>query len=270
MKITEKAFKTLSTKICNIDLISSISEYQKYIEYFQNRWGRALWFRGVANSSYKLIPKIYRKKIWKYDSICAYDITNQFIHRAKGHLPNSTAFEKWEWYQIMQHHGLPTRLLDWTEGHLIAMYFALRYCSADSKPCVWVLCPYNLNYIVTKDDSIFYTDKTTRDEDDKVIDNYISDRTKLPDYPIAIYPPHVDKRLSVQKSCFTVHGKIKHGFETLYKKHDKFKLVQLKFDGSKAVDLRNALIDAGITEATLFPDLEGLARELMYEFDMAI
>ena len=96
----------------------------------------------------------------------------------------------------------------------------------------------------------------------------ISDLSDLPNYPIAIYPPYVNNRLSAQKSCFTVHGSMKSGFETLYKKNPKLRLVQLKIDGSKAIDLKDKLISAGITETTLFPDLEGLARELRYGFQM--
>ena len=175
MRITNKAFRKLATKTYNVNPISSISEFQRYIEYFEDQWDNELWFRGISNSSYKLIPSIYRKKIWDYDSQTAYDIANQFIHRAKGYLPNATTINKWEWYQIMQHHGLPTRLLDWTEGHLIALYFSLTNLSKDSKPCVWVLHPYNLNYLSAKDDSVFFTDVTTRDEGDIIVDKYISD-----------------------------------------------------------------------------------------------
>jgi hypothetical protein len=51
----------------------------------------------------------------------------------------------WEWYFLMQHSGAPTRLLDWTEGALIALYFAVRNKLDATDAAVWVLDPWSLN-----------------------------------------------------------------------------------------------------------------------------
>lgn len=52
---------------------------------------------------------------------------------------------EWEWYFMMQHFGTATRLLDWTEGALIALYFAVRSNDGSDDAAVWVLDPYQLN-----------------------------------------------------------------------------------------------------------------------------
>lgn len=272
MIIKKDSFIKYSSKMVNRELISSVGEYQDYINYFHKLWGvdTTLWFRGVSNSKYKLVPSIYRNKVWAYDADLAKDMVNSFIHRARGYLPNAHLIGKWEWYQIIQHHNMPTRLLDWTSGYSIALYFACRTAIAEmsTTPSVWILNPYYLNELSKKQMVIFYTDKLTRDSEDSVVDEYLFDNHELPKYPIAIIPPYVNERMSSQKSCFTVHGKVKFGFEELYKKNKSFELVQLQISKKAAYGIKHDLVESGITEGTLFPDLEGLARELRFDFEM--
>lgn len=269
MKIREDSFLRYSWKYANKELINSIGEYQVYINYFLQKWGERLWYRGISNSTFKLIPSIYRKKVWAYDFNQAKDIFNNFVHRARGYLmPDSIG--KWEWYQIMQHHNLPTRLLDWTEGSLIALYFSCRFPNLRSIPSVWILDPYSLNKISSKKEMIFYTDSLTRDTEDSIVDDYLNDDVEMPEYPIAIIPPYINKRMSSQKSCFTVHGENKFGFENLYRNNKTFNLVQLRISSTAVNKIKKELVNAGISESTLFPDLEGLAREIRFDFDMEL
>ena len=51
----------------------------------------------------------------------------------------------WDWYFVMQHYGAPTRLLDWTEGALHGLYFALRNNYGYDDAAVWVLNPWKFN-----------------------------------------------------------------------------------------------------------------------------
>jgi len=268
--ISKTYFKKGTDKSYNVNLITSFDEYSQHIELLQKAWGMyKLWFRGVDQSQYKLQPKIYRKTMWKYDKGLAQNITNYFIHKAQGFIEPSGGKTKWEWYQIMQHYGLPTRLLDWTEGYLIALYFAIRNLNNVSTPCVWILNPNDLNHSSVGNPTTFFTDPVTREKDDKIIDDYLDDDLgKMPKYPIAISPPYVNERMTAQRSCFTVHGWVKDGFTALYKSFQQFDLVQLRIRTKSAETIRNQILRAGINEATLFPDLEGLARELKDEFKM--
>lgn len=272
MKISRTKFNKKLYFLENSTFISSLGEYQDYIGYLDKSWSpdSELWFRGVSDSRFDLVPSVYRKNVWDYDEEVAKDFANDIIHHAKGHLSNAHLIGVWEWYQIMQHFNVPTRLLDWTSGHLIALYFACRYAEVKqvSVPSVWVINPFDLNGLSLKISSIFYTDKLTRDKQDNVVDKYLFNSTKLPEYPIAILPPYVNERMSTQKSCFTVHGTFKNGFVELYKKNKSLELAKLKISPTKAYQIKCDLVSAGITEATLFPDLEGVARELRFEYKM--
>jgi len=78
-----------------------------------------LWFRGHSEYSFKLLPSILRKK---NESINEQAIYNEFIRRYPNH--SLTHRDSIEWLTLMQHYGMPTRLLDWTSNLLVALYFA--------------------------------------------------------------------------------------------------------------------------------------------------
>ena len=264
------SFKKSQNHLTNEVLIESLSEFIKYASFFNDHWNdEYIWFRGVAKSKHKLIPYIYREDTWEYDDCEADNLIEEFIHKAKASISVQRHIDKWEWLHIMQHHGIPTRLLDWTEGSLLALYFALRNPSNISTPCVWVLNPCDLNNYSKDREVIYYSDPITREEGDKVIDDYFYDSKNsndLPDFPIALFPPYSNKRMTAQRSCFTIHGAIKDGFEVLMKNYEEFNLFKLRIKTSSSQKILQDLNSAGINEASIFPDLDGLSRELKSQY----
>jgi hypothetical protein len=95
-------------------------------EWFSQEPSWGPWFRGHASADWKLSPKLYRYGSPKRGiRVIEDEIRQEFIIRAPS-LTETGPQNTWEWHFTMQHSGAPTRLLDWTEGALIAAYFAVR------------------------------------------------------------------------------------------------------------------------------------------------
>jgi hypothetical protein len=167
----------------------------------------------------------------------------------------------------MQHHGCPTRLLDWSDSILVALYFAVMndiHMREDGE--IWCLHPGALNLHATGhfgiegDDS---ADVTTLAADaTKEFDpsgEQKSETELLPEYPIAIAPSLWFRRGVNQLSRFTIHPKPGQGRkieETLSYPN----LVRYLIPNRKKQELKDVLCFLGIRPDTMFPDLDGLSH----------
>lgn len=221
-----------------------------------------VWFRGQANAAWELRPKLYRTGK-NYDED---EIRTEFKLRGvqligEPHVPKDDR----EWYFLMQHFGAPTRLLDWTDGALIGLYFAIKSQTRYREAAVWMLDPVWLNRKVL----------TKLDENNHIsgilLPHWKEAEAWFPEpfeqalyvaYPVAIDPPHVARRVSVQRSRFTVHGKSKSGLDILARRLPKGRLVKFLIPQNLVRAILKDLETCGIVETSVFPDLDGLSREL--------
>jgi hypothetical protein len=255
--------------------VQTLSEFVSAVATLRSQWFDeedpwGPWFRGQQRDSWGLLPKILRaygnyKRI-KKDRI-EDEIREEFAARAPV-LSDAPAagINRWNWYFHMQHFGAPTRLLDWTEGAHIALYFAVRDNPEYYDAAVWVLDPYELNRLVTgREEVIPPSEPDTADRDRRLVDPWLPERfargTMIPDKPVAVYPTHITRRISTQRSCFTVHGSDPAGLDKLHGNRVQV-LAKITIPSFRVRSIRKEFETQGIDEVTVFPDLDGLGRAL--------
>lgn len=258
--------------------IESLTELISAIEYDLKQWNMpecsAPWFRGQSSIKYELIPSIFRKT--KGGTLIDEQIISRLFRKragALGNVPESADKQSEQlhdqWLYLMQHVGVPTRLLDWTESALVAVYFAVHKLP-ETDSVVWMLNPLELNRIAigraalpaSYDDDVWSCFRSAYSE------RYIPNKL----YPIAILPKHSHPRMAAQRSCFTIHGAKQFSFEEMFIdtliENGFLRKYIINQSSNKRILKELGLL--GIKHATVFPDLDGLAVELKMEFGGSI
>lgn len=251
-----------------------MSQWSQFLHQVQNHLDELAesgcdmpFFRGHSDHRWKLLcglgrqpPEDFKKQ--NLESILYYD----FMSLGGGLLGKQA--DSWDVLFAMQHHGLPTRLLDWTTTFAAALYFALRpylfirnFPDLESfpiQPCVWILDPFELNRMEQRDPAVAnpYTDF-----DGTYQENFIEESTSLGAKAVAIFPPQHTPRQSAQRSVFTLHSELFKPLDEI--SSDALRKFEVPIDATR--EAISFLTLAGINEFSIFPDLDGLARHLKNE-----
>jgi hypothetical protein len=157
------------------------------------------------------------------------DGTDEFKQLAKPFLL-SIPIDDWEWLAVAQHHGLATRLLDWTLNPLVALYFAVG-TSSHAK------------------DGIVFCVSSGGDPAPRNVDPLELGQA------VVFYPPHISSRIPAQAGCFSVHPDTSR--EPGFGFHGAYHVIMIPRNAKQRVLIELARL--GITRATLFPSLDGAA-----------
>ena len=227
------------------------------------------WFRGQTRASKVLEPNIFRYRLLDSED----EIRAEFQRRAPQYISELAPGDYWGWYFLMQHFGAPTRLLDWTDSALVALFFALNSDSMDPQDdedaVVWMLDPWWLNNRVYPNEALL--SHTSARAGRYLAQPYTnidgSDRTRVePEYPVAIDPPFIARRVAAQRSHFTIFGWARDALTRLGNEPGSH-LVKLVLAKEALTQMRSDLLTLGITDTSVYPDLRGLAFELIrYHF----
>jgi hypothetical protein len=250
---------------------TNFAELLETIEDFQSK-STVSWYRGCANKSYTLRPSLYRHptKTSIADLIeLETEITTRFVQRSLPFLER-TLTDDWDKLFLMQHYGVPTRLLDWSENPFVSIYFALTGGNP-SKPAdaaIWMCDPVAWNQAVL--DHISYRGGVL-DQSNTAMRAYAPGTKvdEIPTHPIMIYGSYNSPRIVAQRGGFALFGQGIDSMDKVYR-GEKFPdgiLKKIEIPSSNVKDIRTSLFRKGFTESVVFPDLEGLSRELRRVFD---
>lgn len=236
-----------------------------------------VWYRGLSNREHTLLPSLFREPTGRRrenDVAMGRQREKNLFARFKtqaGQLLPPGLESSWEVLSVMQHHGVPTRIMDWTDSLFVALYFALENKNTAASPCLWLLNPFALNKASLRQSRIFdQVDRLPKD----AYNSFIDEKFQLeeaerktwkdwpPDLPVATAPIWGHPRALRQRGFFTIHGLAAKPLE----QQAKHLVKQIEIPAESQEPLRLLLRDAGIDHYALFPDLDGLARKLRMRY----
>lgn len=258
----------------NLVFASSIDDYLRICIYVAERANEQIWYRG-HRGRHALTPSLYRTLTPTFDArgnpvgrgfhgtsegiVYEYpnynNMLNAFKRQAVPYLKHRP-IDDFEWMFIMQHHGIPTRLLDWSTDPLTALYFATNRNNTDDvygedDAEIWLMDPIAVNMKLHNIPGIAHLSEPEWSE------CLTGDAL----FPLCAYSSHVDERIRAQNGVFTLHGNLLKPLSYYHPISNDFLIIVIPSD--RVSKIRNDLRRIGYDHARMFPGIETLAPAIV-------
>ena len=217
-------------------------------------------FRGMSRAESDLTTSL-RRLSGDSETLETHLLRNFRKYAARGEVPVDSV---WNWLALGQHHGLPTRLLDWTYSPYVALHFATANLDLyDVDGIVWCvdyaqahrLAPKEVRRCLEEEGAILFTtemlDRVARDlgEFDALGDDFV----------VFVEPPSFDERIVNQYALFSLASNPALALDEWLREHPDL-VRRIVVPAELKWEIRDKLDQANITERVLFPGLDGISR----------
>ncbi len=217
-------------------------------------------YRGVQDRTYNLSTTLNRLG----ESHLEKHLLRNFIKYSHRHERSRST---WNWLALAQHHGLPTRLLDWTYSPLVALHFATSDFNSFGKDgAIWAInysdtreyLPDQLKLAISEEGSHIFTAEIL----EKVVDELPKlEKLRPESYALFFEPPSLDERIVTQHAVFSMMSD-PNTLINDWLEGKKIRYFKIIIPSGLKWEIRDKLDQSNIHERVLFPGLDGLAKWL--------
>lgn len=250
--------------------LPSWHEFKLYIQRFSENWA----FRGQANALWHLNNAIERTDFIHFKTGIEANFVAESQRGARNYLTKDETPEHLiEWLALMQHHGAPTRLLDFSKSPFIAAYFAFEFCVMMEGHHIAVWC-VNMEHLRKKALEILSQEfggalkETENLINEKLFQVLFYQNNKNLVFPVE--PFRINRRYSLQQSIFVSTGTSAAPFmqQLNFLGPDLPKtVVKIEIPATEKKEALRALLMMNLHRASLFPDLDGYALSLKFRYN---
>ncbi|UOW67891.1 FRG domain-containing protein [Paraclostridium bifermentans] len=232
-------------------VINKLSEFMEYVENLPREF---ILSRGQSNAKYELLPGALRldeNNNLKHTRQSIAYFLNEFKVNSHNYIDIPWDINNdYEWMVYAQHYGIPTRLLDFTNSHIISLMFAVEKAFEDEiDSVVWFLNPMNLN--------------NTNCNRSEIITLSEREVSRLDDYngPIAIQGRKLNKRINAQNGVFVYFQDRSLPLNKSINDEGTLRKVIIKGESKK--DILVSLYSMGIGMTQIYPELSSVAKDIL-------
>ena len=243
-----------------LDLHEELFNFPPHPEH--GRFHSPYAYRGMDSASFDLSTSLMRIENTGMES----HLLRNFKKFARASLKDER--NDWELLAVAQHHGLPTRMLDWSFSPYVALHFAtsdLTHYHEDG--AVWCLdtdqvhahLPPSLKHRLNDDDLLVFTVELL----DELFKN-MNDFEQLKgddDFVICLDPPSIDERIVNQYAMFTIMSNRDRGLDDWLKQYPGL-YKKIIIPAELKLEVRDKLDQANVNERIIYPGLQGISAWL--------